>query len=83
LNKYQRQIGTEIVDVYDILVAYNVTCPAIGHAVKKLLMPGQRGGKSILQDLVEAEQAIRRAIAMEEQRGYMLLEPAKDIKDRM
>jgi hypothetical protein len=76
-------MGTEIVDVYDILVAYNVTCPAIGHAVKKLLMPGQRGGKSILQDLVEAEQAIRRAIAMEEQRGYMLLEPAKDIEDRM
>jgi hypothetical protein len=72
LNKYQRRLGDEVIDIYDVLIMYDVTCPAIGHAVKKLLMPGQRGGKSILQDLHEARQALDRAIALEETRGYML-----------
>ena len=52
-------------DVYDILSAFNVTCPALQHAIKKLLMPGQRGAKNRLADLIEARQALDRAIDME------------------
>lgn len=65
MNKYQRRINGAVLDVYDILVAYDVTCPATAHAVKKLLMPGARGSKSKLQDLVEASHALARAIELE------------------
>ncbi len=63
-NIYVRTIYGVEVDVYDVLVAWNVTCPATQHAIKKLLMPGQRGSKDKLQDLEEAKQAIERAIEL-------------------
>lgn len=53
-------------DVYTVLKGYEVTCPAIAHAVKKLLAPGCRsGGKSYTQDLEEAMQSIQKAIELE------------------
>lgn len=64
-NKYVRNIHGVEVDVYDVLKAWNVTCPAIQHAIKKLLMPGQRGHKSKANDLEEAHSAIQRAIELE------------------
>jgi hypothetical protein len=64
VNKYQRTIRSETVDVYDVLVAFGVTCPATAHAIKKLLMPGTRGHKDKLQDLNEAKQSIERAIEL-------------------
>lgn len=67
-SRYHKQIRTETVDVCDVLVAYDVTCPAVAHAVKKLLMPGQRGAKDTLQDLREARQSIDRAILLESER---------------
>lgn len=72
-SKYHRTItqtigddvGREIVvDVYDVLTAFAVTCPAIQHAVKKLLCPGLRGQKSAVQDLREAVVSIERAIQL-------------------
>ena len=50
-NKYLKTIklvdGSIIeIDVYDVLHAWNVTNPAIQHAIKKLLQPGARGTKS-------------------------------------
>jgi len=51
-------------DVYSVLEAFGVTCPARQHAIKKLLMPGQRGAKSTVQDLDEALVSVSRAIAM-------------------
>lgn len=63
-SKYHKQIRGETVDVYDVLSAFGVTCPATQHALKKLLMPGQRGAKNELQDLAEARQAIDRAIEL-------------------
>ena len=68
-NKYVRTIHGVEVDVYDVLNAWEVGCPATQHAIKKLLMPGQRGSKDVLQDLKEAEQAIKRAIELEEEHG--------------
>lgn len=64
MSKYSRHIGAEEVDVYDILKAFKVTCPATQHAIKKLLMPGQRGNKSLIQDLDEAKLSIDRAIEL-------------------
>lgn len=70
-NKYHRTItaidGQRVtVDVYSVLVAFDVTCPATQHAVKKLLAPGQRGHKDKAQDLSEARSSIDRALQMAE-----------------
>lgn len=63
-NKYQRTIKGVTVDVYDVLVAFGVTCPAMAHAIKKMLMPGRRGSKDAEQDKREAIQAIERSIEL-------------------
>ena len=61
-SKYHREIKPGVfVDVYDVLVAFNVTCPAISHAIKKLLAPGKRGTKNRATDLNESMQSIQRA----------------------
>ena len=49
------------VDVYDVLNAFNVTCPATQHAIKKLLNAGKRGHKDAVTDLSEAMVSIQRA----------------------
>ncbi|MFA5040057.1 MAG: hypothetical protein WC464_00285 [Bdellovibrionales bacterium] len=68
-SKYDREIKKDVyIDVYDVLCCFNVTNPAIAHAVKKLLMPGNRGYKDMEQDLHEAIQAIYRGIEIEEGR---------------
>ena len=58
------------IDVYDILKAFDVRCPAIQHAVKKLLCCGTRGHKDADTDLREAMQAIERAIELNGQGGH-------------
>lgn len=63
-NKYQRIIKDVTVDVYDVLDAFGVTCPAMAHAIKKMLMPGLRGHKDAEQDKREAIQAIERSIEL-------------------
>lgn len=72
MNKYHRTMhsATEpkqsiVVDVYSVLVAFEVTCPAKAHAIKKLLCAGQRGVKTVLDDLREARLALDRAIELE------------------
>ena len=64
-SKYSKRVGKEIIDVYDVLMAFNVTNPATQHAIKKLLMPGNRGHKDKITDLKEAHQSIARAIELE------------------
>ena len=64
VTTYQRKIRGTIADVYDVLLAWNVTCPATQHAIKKLLCPGVRGHKGYTQDLQEALHAIYRAIEL-------------------
>ncbi len=68
-SRYHKRIRSEIVDVYDVLFAFEVVCPATQHAVKKLLMPGRRGTKDALQDLREAAQSVQRAIELETERN--------------
>ena len=66
INKYKREINGTLIDVYDILVAFEVFNPAIAHAVKKMLMPGQRGSKDFIQDIEEAIQSLERAKEIEQ-----------------
>jgi len=73
-NKYVREITSRTtpscrinVDVYCVLKAFDVTSAPIAHAVKKLLCPGNRGKGSYRQDLVEARDAITRAIEQEDE----------------
>lgn len=54
--------------MYNVLEAFGVTCPAIAHAVKKLLCAGLRGKAGAAQDIVEARDAISRAIELATQR---------------
>ena len=56
------------VDVYCVLEAFKVTCPARAHAIKKLLCCGNRGKGSELQDLLGVEAAVARAIELQKRR---------------
>nr|DAE34154.1 MAG TPA: hypothetical protein [Caudoviricetes sp.] len=60
-NKYLREIKPSVfVDVYDVLMAWNVTNPALQHLIKKALQAGERGHKSREQDLQDIiDSAIR------------------------
>lgn len=76
-NKYHRTISNiasadgeqrrMTVDVYRVLKAFGVNCPARQHAIKKLLCAGLRGKNDELSDLKETIQAVEESIAMAEQ----------------
>ena len=67
-SKYLRgvQLVSGKIDVYAVLVAFGVACPARQHAIKKLLCAGLRGKGDELQDLRESIDAVRRAIEIAE-----------------
>lgn len=73
-HKYFKQIKGKIipedqsmlyVDVYDVLKAFDVVCPAMQHAIKKMLCSGQRGVKDSVRDKREAIESINRSIELE------------------
>lgn len=58
-TKYNREILPGVlVDVYDVLDAFNVTDPGFQHAVKKLLAVGQRGHKDEWEDRKDIQDSI-------------------------
>ena len=61
INKYNKPCKGITIDVYDVLKAFDVTCPAMQHAIKKCLMAGKRGAKDAVQDMNEAIQSIERS----------------------
>ena len=68
MNTYQRKLTSPLVkgldvviDVYDVLDAFDVTNPAAAHAIKKLLCPGGRGFKAWETDHQEAIDSLERA----------------------
>ena len=64
-SKYLREMKHLVdgkADVYAVIVAFAVTCPARAHAIKKLLCSGIRGKGDVLQDLREARDAIRKKL---------------------
>jgi hypothetical protein len=64
-NKYLRTIKGVQMDVYDVLKGFNVQCPAMQHAIKKMLCSGLRGHKGTVQDKEEAIASIKRSIELE------------------
>jgi|GEM_PF-1676093 len=70
-NKYDRlMIGKDknscIVDVYDVLKAFEVTNPAMQHLIKKALCVGIRGHKDASEDLQDIIDSAIRAKELEE-----------------
>lgn len=69
-SKYHRTIvgldggSSAVVDVYAVLKAFDVRCPASQHAIKKLLCAGIRGKGDAVQDLTEAGGSVTRAVEM-------------------
>ena len=64
LIRQQKEKATVQVDIYDVLKAFEITCPARQHALKKLLLAGGRGSKSERTDLEEARNSIKRAVEL-------------------
>jgi hypothetical protein len=60
----------EKIDVYRVLELFEVTDPAIQHAVKKLLCAGKRGAKDGMKDMQEAIASINRKLEMMDEDGH-------------
>ena len=65
-SKYTKQIHGVSVDVYDVLMAWGVTNPALQHLVKKALQCGRRGHKDKQQDLQDIIDSAIRAKELEQ-----------------
>lgn len=65
-SKYNRPCKGFTIDVYDVLKAFNVTCPALQHLIKKALAVGQRGHKDASEDLKDILASAKRAIELSE-----------------
>ena len=55
---------TIYVDVYAVLVGFDVRCPARQHAIKKLLCAGKRGKGDERADIAGALAAVSRAVEL-------------------
>lgn len=51
-----------VIDVYNVLDAFDVRMPALQHSCKKVLCAGIRGKNNTIQDLIEARDALNRQI---------------------
>lgn len=60
-DKYIVEVLGVDLDVYDVLHAYGVTNPALQHLIKKALMCGNRGHKTMEEDLQDIIQSSHRA----------------------
>lgn len=66
-NHYFKRVPWKFIDIYRLLELFGVTDQAIGHAIKKLLVPGLRGNKPTKQDVIEARDTLNRRIEMWEE----------------
>jgi len=64
-SKYDRKYKGVTLDVYDVLLAFDVKNPALQHLVKKALCVGIRGHKTKEQDLKDILDSAKRAIELE------------------
>lgn len=68
-SKYHREIKPGVwVDVYDVIVAWAVSNPALQHLLKKALQPGERGHKTIEKDMQDIIDSAVRAQQIEVER---------------
>lgn len=61
-SHYHKDVSNlEFIDVYRLLLLFNVTDPCLQHSIKKLLVAGGRsGGKDINKDVAEAIVTLQR-----------------------
>lgn len=59
----------EQLDPYGVLEVFGVTDQMVGHAIKKLLMPGERGIKDMEKDIDEAIDTLLRRREMKQIRA--------------
>ena len=59
-NHYFKICPFTKIDIYRILVMYEVTDPCLAHAIKKLLVAGKRGAKDEYKDVQEAIDTLSR-----------------------
>lgn len=59
-SHYHKPCPYDMVDVYRVLQLFDVTDPALQHAIKKLLVAGGRGAKNARKDVDEAIVALQR-----------------------
>lgn len=58
---YYKKVGhLEHIDVYRVIQLFQVTDPCLQHAVKKLLVAGNRGVKDMNKDVQEAIDTLQR-----------------------
>lgn len=71
------------IDIYRLLDLFNVTDQALGHAIKKLVVPGMRGGgKPARKDIEEAIDTLQRRLEMmDEDAGVEKAKPFVDPYD--
>ena len=68
LHYFKNVTHLDTVDVYRVLLMFNVTDPCVQHAVKKLLVAGGRGaGKNVERDVREAVDSLNRFLQMREE----------------
>lgn len=65
-SHYFRDVShLDTIDIYRLLELFNVTDQALGHAIKKLIVPGMRGGgKPARKDIEEAVDTLKRRLEM-------------------
>ena len=67
-NYFKDVSNLRSIDVYRVIELFGVTDHAIGHAVKKLLLCGQRtGGKNEEKEITEARDTLNRWLEMREE----------------
>lgn len=66
-NHYFKRVPSKYIDIYRVLLVFEVDDPCISHAVKKLLVAGKRGAKGIDKDIGEAIDSLRRWQEMREE----------------
>lgn len=69
-NHYFKDVSNlNYIDIYRVLSIWNVADPCIQHAVKKLLVAGNRGYKDVEKDIQEAIDSLERWKEMQGEDG--------------
>jgi hypothetical protein len=77
-GKYMRPCPFDGIDVYRVLTIFEVTDPALQHAIKKLLCAGKRGGKNKATDIRETIVALERWEEMQREEFPLIVEEIRN-----
>lgn len=79
-SHYFRQVQhLSEIDLYRFFELFNVTDQALGHAIKKLVVPGMRGGgKPARKDIEEARDTLNRWLEMRDEDAAVALKSGPD-----